>query len=89
MANYLLQPARRITHDGDAPPSRNPLVRFQRGFEAGFERFRAGYRDLLALALMHRAVFVVGFLGFVARVVPAGAVSRPQFLSRRSTPARS
>src|SRR6202035_4018832 len=58
MANYLL---RRHAHQGDPhgpqarPPSRNPLVRFQRGFEAGFERFRGGYRDLLALALAHRA----------------------------------
>ena len=29
----------------DAPPTRNPLVRFQRGFEQRFERFRDGYRD--------------------------------------------
>jgi multidrug efflux pump subunit AcrB len=41
-------------------------VRFQRGFEAGFERFRGGYRDLLTLALRHRPTFVTGFLGFVA-----------------------
>ena len=33
------------------PPTRNPLVRFQRGFEARFERLRAGYRDLLTMAL--------------------------------------
>ena len=33
------------------PPSRNPLVRFQRGFERRFERFRLGYRELLQLAL--------------------------------------
>ena len=47
------------------PPSRNPLVRFQRGFEAGFERLRSGYSDLLSLAMRHRPVFVIGFLGFV------------------------
>jgi CzcA family heavy metal efflux pump len=64
MAKYLLHP--HVHHEGGAPHSRNPLVRFQRGFEAGFERFRNGYRDLLALALMHRPIFVVGFIGFVA-----------------------
>jgi CzcA family heavy metal efflux pump len=64
MAKYLLHP--HVHHEGGAPHSRNPLVRFQRGFEAGFERFRSGYRDLLALALMHRPIFVVGFIGFVA-----------------------
>ena len=58
MAKYLLQP--HVHHDDGErpPPSRNPLVRFQRGFEARFERFRAGYRGLLALALARRAVFV-------------------------------
>ena len=63
MAKYLLHPH---VHHGDAPPSRNPLVRFQRGFEAGFERLRAGYRDLLALALDHRPTFVAGFICIVA-----------------------
>jgi CzcA family heavy metal efflux pump len=65
MANYLLQPH---THhaEGEGPPqTRNPLVRFQRGFEARFERIRGGYRGLLALALAHRPTFVIGFLGFV------------------------
>jgi multidrug efflux pump subunit AcrB len=51
--------------DGPLPRSRNPLVRIQRGFEAKFERFRAGYHELLAMALRHRPVFVVGFLAFV------------------------
>jgi CzcA family heavy metal efflux pump len=49
-------------HGGGKKPSRNPLVRFQQGFEGQFERFREGYRNLLALALAHRVVFVVGFL---------------------------
>jgi multidrug efflux pump subunit AcrB len=52
-------------HDGH-PRSRNPLVRFQRGFEERFTRLRAGYHDLLALAIEHRRVFVGGFLGFIA-----------------------
>jgi len=65
MANYLLKP--HTHHEGDAkPPTRNPLVKFQRGFEARFERFRQGYHDVLSLALGHRKVFVTGFLGFVA-----------------------
>jgi multidrug efflux pump subunit AcrB len=65
MANYLLKP--HTHHEGDEkPPTRNPLMKFQRGFEARFERFRQGYHDVLSLALGHRRVFVTGFLGFVA-----------------------
>src|SRR5665213_3317696 len=64
MAKYLLQP--HLHHDGGHPPSRNPLVRFQRAFEARFERMRGGYRDLLTLAMRRRPVFVLGFLGLVA-----------------------
>jgi multidrug efflux pump subunit AcrB len=64
MAMYLLKPHQH-EHGAPLPPSRNPLVWFQRGFEAGFERFRNGYRDLLTLALHHRPTFVIGFLGFV------------------------
>ncbi|MHA6204754.1 efflux RND transporter permease subunit [Dyella soli] len=47
------------------PPPRSALGRFQRGFVDRFERFRAGYSGLLDLALQHRKVFVLGFLGFV------------------------
>jgi multidrug efflux pump subunit AcrB len=65
MAMYLLKPHQHQEHGAPLPPSRNPLVWFQRGFEAGFERFRGGYRDLLTLALHHRPTFVIGFLGFV------------------------
>jgi multidrug efflux pump subunit AcrB len=49
-----------------APRSKNPLVRLQRGFEERFTRLRAGYHELLALAIEQRRVFVWGFLGFVA-----------------------
>jgi multidrug efflux pump subunit AcrB len=70
MANYLLRKHAPHTDmhglDGPLPRSRNPLVRFQRGFEARFERFRLGYRELLIMALHRRAVFVIGFLAFVA-----------------------
>jgi multidrug efflux pump subunit AcrB len=65
MAKYLLQPH---THHGEGeplPPTRNPLVWFQRGFEARFERVRSGYRDLLTMAMQRRPVFVLGFLSFV------------------------
>ena len=64
LANYLL---RKHAHSHEEKsPTRNPLVKFQRGFERRFERFRHGYRELLTLALAHRAVFVIGFLAFVA-----------------------
>ena len=66
MAKYLLK---QHAHQDPltAPPSRNPLVRFQRAFEARFERVRAGYHGLLELALQsqNRSRFVSGFLGFV------------------------
>ncbi len=64
MSMYFLKP------HGDASAKHegangNPLARFQRGFEARFERFRESYRNLLAMALDHRKLFVIGFLGFV------------------------
>ncbi|NEW93777.1 efflux RND transporter permease subunit [Rhodopseudomonas sp. BR0M22] len=66
MAKYLLKP--HVHHDSlsGRKPSRNPLVRFQQGFEGVFARFRHGYGDLLTLAMGHRRVFVAGFLGVVA-----------------------
>jgi multidrug efflux pump subunit AcrB len=70
MANYLLRKHALHTDmhglDGPLLPSRNPLVRFQRGFEARFERVRLGYRELLEMALHRRPVFVTGFLILVA-----------------------
>ena len=69
MANYLLHPHAPHTdmhgNNQALPPSRNPLVRFQRGFEGRFERFRSIYSALLGLALRHRTVFVGCFLAFV------------------------
>ncbi len=69
MAKYLLQ-AHPPTADEHGqhlplPPPKTALGRFQRGFVDRFERFRAGYMGLLNLALQHRKVFVLGFLGFV------------------------
>jgi multidrug efflux pump subunit AcrB len=65
MAKYLLKPHAPHSEEG-ASASRNPLLRFQRGFEARFERVRGVYRELLALTMQGRPLFVVGFLGFVA-----------------------
>lgn len=52
--------------DGPLAPSRNPLVRLQRGFEVRFERLRDGYRGLLQAALGLRLRFVAGFMAAVA-----------------------
>lgn len=59
MANYLLKP------HAPLPPSRNPLVLLQRSFEAGFEQFREGYKNILHLALLNRTKVVVVFMSFV------------------------
>jgi len=69
MANYLLK-AHGPSHDENGvlieqPRSSNPLVRFQRRFEAGFERVRGGYHRLLTVAMAHRPTFVIGFMVFV------------------------
>nr|WP_085943597.1 efflux RND transporter permease subunit [Acidovorax delafieldii] len=70
MAKYLLRPHAPHTdlhgNDEALPPSRNPLVRFQRRFEARFERFRDGYRNLLQAALANRKRFLVGFVVVIA-----------------------
>jgi multidrug efflux pump subunit AcrB len=68
MAKYLLQ-----EHD-DAEAeskrsSRNPFVRFQQGFEAGFEKFRHGYLRLLTLCVEHARVFLPLFLVFTVASV--------------------
>ena len=47
-----------------AAPSRNPLVRFQQGFEHRFEQMRATYQGILQLALNHRLKVIAGVLGF-------------------------
>jgi len=66
MANYLLKPHLSVhenvaAHAGSA----NVFVRLQAAFDARFEKARDGYRNLLALALEHRAAFVTSFLLFV------------------------
>ncbi len=66
MAMYLLKPHAGDVHAAGTPSSRNPLVRFQRGFEARFERFRHGYGRLLERALATGKPFLIGFLAVVA-----------------------
>jgi multidrug efflux pump subunit AcrB len=41
-----------------------PFARFQRGFETGFDRFRAGYRALLSSCFQHRRPFGLCFVAF-------------------------
>ncbi len=79
MAMYLLKPRGRghghghaeyvmESHGSEAThgaASKNLVLRFQHGFEARFTKVREGYRNLLAMALSRRALFIAGFLGFV------------------------
>jgi CzcA family heavy metal efflux pump len=63
MAMYLLRPhSPGQVHEAGGASSTNPLVRFQRGFETRFERFREGYGDILRRALTSRKPFMIGFL---------------------------
>jgi CzcA family heavy metal efflux pump len=68
MANYLMRnhhvTESQIGHRTLAR-SRNPLLRFQEGFEVRFERFRARYRSLLTLALGRPKTFMAGFLACI------------------------
>ena len=63
MAKYLL-----VEHDdaqtAKKQASRNPLVRFQLGFESGFDRMRHGYLRVLTLCVDYSAVFLLLFLAF-------------------------
>jgi multidrug efflux pump subunit AcrB len=71
MAKYLL---RHEAAREEGTEIRNPLVRLQLRFEAGFERFREAYHRLLELVLHHRRVFLAGFfvvcLGSLAILIP-------------------
>jgi multidrug efflux pump subunit AcrB len=75
LANYLLRkqglearsPHTGTVADSIAIParfSRNPLLRFQRGFEHAFEAIRGGYLGLLQLSLLNRGKLIAGFIGF-------------------------
>jgi multidrug efflux pump subunit AcrB len=65
LANYLLRNQRvHSSADDHAKPSRNPLARFQRGFERMFENVRNTYLGLLQLCLQNRIKLIAGFLAF-------------------------
>ncbi|WP_232495821.1 efflux RND transporter permease subunit [Novosphingobium kaempferiae] len=68
MAMFLLkphQPAGENHHNAGEPGSTNVFVRFQRGFEARFEKVRAVYISMLQRALRARKGFMIGFLAVV------------------------
>ena len=83
LARHLLaaQAHARGRDEHEPPPSRNPLVRFQRGFEHRFENVRGGYRDLLRLALGRGWSFIIGFL-----VVVVASFSLAPFLGQNFFP---
>ncbi len=60
MARYLLVGKTEEQH-AEAARSRNPFVRIQLQFEAGFERFRRWYHGILGGCIRHRRVFTVCF----------------------------
>ncbi len=65
MAHRLLKPHSPHTDmhglQVNLPPTRNPIMAFQRGFEARFEAVRSGYKDMLEMALLNRRKVVLGF----------------------------
>ncbi len=66
MAAYLLKNQGGHAPSHGAPKtSRNPLARFQQGFEARFNSVRDRYAGILTVALENRRVFVIGFLAVV------------------------
>jgi multidrug efflux pump subunit AcrB len=73
MAKYLLK-EHDDTEIAQKQLSRNPFVRFQLGFEKGFENFRFGYLRLLTVCVDHSVVFLSLFLlfavGSVALLAP-------------------
>jgi multidrug efflux pump subunit AcrB len=50
--------------ESKTPALLRPFVKFQRGFETGFDRFRNGYRALLGSCFEHRKPFAIFFLVF-------------------------
>jgi CzcA family heavy metal efflux pump len=67
MARYLLRAhtGHDASHDAPVSRSRNPLKRFQMGFERLFTWARSGYRSLLAAALGYPKSVIVGFVAVV------------------------
>jgi multidrug efflux pump subunit AcrB len=66
LANFLLRQHVHVEHhEAAARARRNPLLRFQRGFEHRFERIRNSYASILELALAYRARTILGFFTIV------------------------
>src|SRR6185312_8213475 len=72
LAMYLLKPHLNGARDADAADHAmhmaqgdHFLARLQRRFENGFEAVRESYRNLLALSLNRRRLFVAGFMAIV------------------------
>src|SRR6202166_75783 len=63
LAKYWLRTAA-VEHEAARNP--NFLQRFQRGFEAVFERVRDSYQGFLSTVLEHRSAFIAVSLGFAA-----------------------
>lgn len=63
-------------------PSRNPLVRFQQGFERGFNRFRERYGMLLERVIAKRRAFVT-----ISLIIAVASLSLFFFLGRDYLPA--
>jgi len=61
MARFMLHGETFKDHDAFRR-SRNPLARFQEGFERHFERIRRRYQYLLSLALARPKTFIAGFM---------------------------
>ncbi|HEY0566034.1 MAG TPA: efflux RND transporter permease subunit [Terriglobales bacterium] len=68
MVLYLLRGHEHDSHGygehGQSNKKRSIFGRIQQGFENSFEGMRRRYRALLELCLIHRRIFVTGFLGF-------------------------
>ncbi len=62
MANWLLRAQVEAHSQPEAARRRGRIARLQQRFEAGFERFRAGYRDALSGLARRRNSFVAGYL---------------------------
>jgi multidrug efflux pump subunit AcrB len=65
MANFLLRAHEPHAGDHHGASGNNVFSRFQRGFEAKFEKLREGYRGVLEGAVAHRKVFLIGFIAVV------------------------
>ncbi len=63
MAKFLLKHQHHTT--GEPVHSRNPLVRFQQGFEDVFAAIRQRYFNILRFAVGHPVPFIVGFMAVI------------------------